>query len=66
MNLFVNGASMTCATGTTLSEIVQMVAGTQRGVAVSIDREVVPRSTWSRVELHPGARIEVLVAAAGG
>jgi sulfur carrier protein len=66
VNLIVNGAPMTCATGTTLSEIIQMVAGTERGVAVSVDREVVPRSTWSRVELRPGALIEVLVAAAGG
>lgn len=66
MNLIVNGAPMTCAKGTRLSEIVLIVAGTERGVAVSIDREVVPRSTWSRVELRPGARVEVLVAAAGG
>ena len=44
----------------------QAVAGTERGVAVSIDREVVPRSSWSTVELRPGARVEVLVAAAGG
>lgn len=66
MNLFVNGEPMTCAPGTTLNEIVQLVAGTERGVAVSIDREVVPRSTWSSVELRPGAHLEVLVAAAGG
>ena len=66
MNLIVNGAPMTCASGTTLSEVVLMVAGTERGVAVSIDREVVPRSSWSSVELRPDAHVEVLVAAAGG
>lgn len=66
MNLIVNGAEMACTEGTTLGEVVQLVAGTERGVAVSIDREVVPRSSWSTVELRPGARVEVLVAAAGG
>ena len=66
MNLIVNGEPMAFESGTTLPEIVSLVAGTERGVAVSIDREVVPRSTWSSVTLHPGDHVEVLVAAAGG
>lgn len=66
MELLVNGAPTTVADGTTLGELVEAVAGTERGVAVSIDREVVPRSTWSDVPLRDGAHVEVLVAAAGG
>ncbi len=66
MNLVVNGEPMACDVGTMLDEVVQMVAGTERGVAVSVDREVVPRSEWSSVELRAGALVEVLVAAAGG
>lgn len=66
MNLLVNGAPTTCAPGTTIHDLVKDVAGTERGVAVSIDREVVPRSKWVDVHLYDGAHVEVLVAAAGG
>jgi sulfur carrier protein len=37
-----------------------------RGVAVAIDREVVPRSLWDDTELHDGQRVEVLQAVQGG
>jgi sulfur carrier protein len=66
VNLLVNGESTTLAPGTTVAQLVDAVAGTERGVAVSIDREIVPRSTWCEVRLHEGAHVEVLVAAAGG
>jgi sulfur carrier protein len=66
VNVIVNGEPMELAEGTSLSELVQTVAGTQRGVAVSIDRHLVPRSTWSEVELRCGENVEVLMAAAGG
>jgi len=35
-------------------------------VAVAVDREVVPRSTWERVVVREGAEVEVVAAAAGG
>jgi thiamine biosynthesis protein ThiS len=66
VNLLVNGESTTLPPGTTVAELVHAVAGTERGVAVSIDREIVSRSTWREVQLHEGAHVEVLVAAAGG
>jgi sulfur carrier protein len=66
MNVIVNGVPMELADGTSLSELVRTVAGTERGVAVSIDRDLVPRSAWFEVELRCGAKVEVLVAAAGG
>ena len=36
------------------------------GVAVARNGEVVPRSAWAAVELHPGDHIEVLHAVQGG
>jgi sulfur carrier protein len=66
VNLLVNGESTTLPPGTTVAELVQAVAGTDRGVAVSIDRKIVSRSTWREVRLREGAHVEVLVAAAGG
>ena len=37
-----------------------------RGVAVAVDAEVVPRGEWPAHELSEGARVEVLRAIQGG
>lgn len=66
MNCTVNGEPATVREGTTVDELVRAVAATERGVAVSLDRVVVPRSAWSTTRVPEGASIEVLVAAAGG
>jgi sulfur carrier protein len=36
------------------------------GVAVAVDGDVVPRSTWETFALPEGARVEVLAAMQGG
>jgi sulfur carrier protein len=54
--------------GATVAEAVAL-AGVEpdaRGVAVAVDREVVPRSAWDETTLTPGARVEVLTAIQGG
>lgn len=66
MRVTLNGESVEVATTTTLDEVVDSLGIEQRGVAVSLDREVVPRSQWSATLVHDGASIEVLAAAAGG
>jgi sulfur carrier protein len=66
MNLTVNGEAATWEDDATLEALVRTFAGTKRGVAVSVDRVVVPRSAWSSTTLADGASVEVLVAAAGG
>ena len=66
MNLTVNGEATALAEGTTVDDLVAEVAGTRRGVAVSVDRAVVPRSAWAQTSLKEGEAVEVLVAAAGG
>jgi sulfur carrier protein len=37
-----------------------------RGVAVAVDREVVPRARWSATPLRDGAQVEVVMAIQGG
>jgi len=37
-----------------------------RGVAVAVDEEIVPRSSWEAFELNEGTRVEVLHAVQGG
>ena len=38
----------------------------QKGVAVAVDGEVVPRRSWADTALADGARVEVLTAVQGG
>jgi sulfur carrier protein len=54
--------------GATVAEAVALagVAADARGVAVAVDRTVVPRSAWERTTLAPGAHVEVLTAIQGG
>ena len=62
----VNGRPRPWRSGLLLSELVGELTSSGRGVAVAIDREVVPRSAWTTTELRAGAVIEIVTAAAGG
>ena len=42
------------------------LAPDQRGVAVAVNREIVPRSRWGETLLAEGDRVEILEAAQGG
>jgi sulfur carrier protein len=61
-----NGAIVEFASPTTIEDVVASLGIEQRGVAVALDREVVPRSSWATTQLGEGAHVEVLAAAAGG
>ncbi|WP_420435294.1 sulfur carrier protein ThiS [Candidatus Poriferisocius sp.] len=45
---------------------VGSLAPDQRGVAVAVNREIVPRSRWGEASLAEGDRVEILEAAKGG
>ena len=42
------------------------LTATSPGVAIAVDREVVPRAEWETFTLAEGARVEVLTAMQGG
>jgi sulfur carrier protein len=62
----VNGEPTLVPVGTTLAEVVAEWCPSERGVAVAVGTEVVPRSRWSTVVLEPGTVVEIVTAAAGG
>jgi sulfur carrier protein len=66
IRVLVNGDERTLPAGTTVAELVAALCERTRGVAVAVDREVVPRSTWGRVVVTEGSMVEVVAAAAGG
>jgi sulfur carrier protein len=66
VSVSVNGALREVAAGTTVAALVHELGAGPRGVAVAIDRVVVPRSAWGEVVVEEGAHVEIVAAAAGG
>lgn len=66
VSVVVNGEPRILRRGTTLAQLVTEFAGEPRGVAVAVDREVVPRAKWADRTIEEGANVEVVTAVAGG
>jgi sulfur carrier protein len=68
VNLVLNGNPRELPEGATVRDAVAAsgIPSLARGVAVAVDREVVPRSRWDQTPLHDGQRVEVLEAVQGG
>ena len=68
MRIELNGQSVALPDGAAVTEAVEASGadGDQRGLAVALDGEVVPRSEWNRTRLREGQRVEVLAAIQGG
>lgn len=63
----VNGADRELGAGATIADVVEDVAGDDRGVAVAVDGVVLPRGRWGETVEGLGARaIDVLTAVQGG
>ncbi|ATO16407.1 thiamine biosynthesis protein ThiS [Micromonospora sp. WMMA2032] len=66
MELIVNGTGRTLPEGVTVAEVVRTVTDRERGLAVAVNGEVVPRGGWPSSVLRDGDRVEVLSATQGG
>lgn len=66
MQLTVNGTQTELAEGTTVATLVAERADQDRGVAVAVNSEVVPRSAWANTVLANQDSVEMLAAVAGG
>ena len=68
MNVVINGKPTELESGATVQSALAALElpGGERGVAVAVDAEVVPRGQWPARELSEGARVEVLRAIQGG
>ncbi|HEY4278043.1 MAG TPA: sulfur carrier protein ThiS [Conexibacter sp.] len=63
-----NGEQRELTAGATVVAAVALLDVTPdtRGVAVAVDREVVPRGSWDATVLAEGAEVEVVMAIQGG
>lgn len=62
----VNGEERELALHSTVRDVVALFSPTPVGTAVALNGELVTKSTWDRVDIAPGDRLEILTMAPGG
>jgi sulfur carrier protein len=68
LTLRVNGEPVALPSESTVADVVASLTldASPNGIAVAVDRCVIPRSEWSTTVVRAGSSIEVVTAAAGG
>ena len=66
MLIMVNGAERELPDGATVADALAALGAPDKGIAVALDGEVVPRASWSATVLSEGGAVEVLTAVQGG
>jgi len=66
MTITLNGSPHEVADGTTVEQLVTVLSLPERGVALAMNSEVVPRSVWASTLVLPNSRVEVITPAQGG
>jgi sulfur carrier protein len=66
IDLILNGEPCRLADGVTVGAVVDELGLGRRGVAVAVNEEVVPRSSWDGTSLEAEDRVEILSAVQGG
>ncbi|MDA8379279.1 MAG: sulfur carrier protein ThiS [Actinomycetota bacterium] len=66
VSAFVNGTPVTLGAGTTVDDLLASTGHRPTGIAVAINREVVPRSRWSRTCVVDDDQVEIVTGVPGG
>lgn len=66
MKLVVNGEEQAFDAATSVDRLIVALGLEPRGLAIAVNGEVVPRSTWSVHVLADGDQVEILTVAQGG
>jgi sulfur carrier protein len=66
MRISLNGEQCDIADGTTVVELLRLRGARERGSAVAVDGDVVPRGEWDQCVLSDGQTVELVHAVQGG
>ena len=67
IKVMINGEPRYLASPSRLADLVAIEAGEDsKGVAVGLNRRVIPRPKWSRIEVAEGDEVEIIAPFAGG
>ena len=66
MQIIVNNKAMEMAEGSMLSALAETLRLPEKGVAVAVNNQMIPREEWRAKRLQEGAQVVVIKAACGG
>ena len=66
LRLTVNGETVECPAGSTVSDLLGRIDTAGKRVAVERNGEIVPRSQHAATALAAGDRLEIVIAVGGG
>lgn len=66
MEVVVNGEARQFPDGMTVTQLLEEMALTGKRLAVEVNLEIVPRSTYAEHRLQSGDRVEIVHAIGGG
>lgn len=66
MQIIVNGEAREIAEGLSARQLLDLLGLAEERLAVEINREIVPRSTFDTHQLRPGDEVEIVRAIGGG
>lgn len=66
MQLMVNGETRQLPEGMTVAQLLEEMSLTTKRLAVEVNLEIVPRSTYDTRRLQAGDRVEIVHAIGGG
>jgi sulfur carrier protein len=66
MEIYLNGEKREVADGYTAAQLVESLGLTGRRIAMEVNREIVPRSSYEQHVFQAGDQIEVVHAIGGG
>lgn len=66
MQILLNGATTELPTGLTARELVERLELASKRIAMEVNGEIVPRSTYATHKIEDGDRVEIVHAIGGG
>lgn len=66
MQIYINGEEKTVAAESSMAALVEQLALTDKRIAVEVNEELVPRSTFEQHLIQANDRIEIINAVGGG
>lgn len=66
MQILLNGAPQTVEEGLSLKKLVESLGSDPRGIAIELNREIIPKSEHGEVILKDGDTLEVVQFVGGG
>ncbi len=66
VSVTVNGEQRDILAGTSVAQVITLVTGQDKGIAVAVNGEVLPRRHWTATLLADRDQVEVVTAVQGG